>query len=227
MKNTQFILLVALTMCFVTKSFSQHRNYDIKNGFAIGGGFTQFDIITDNFETHKGNGWMAQMSATADLPHRWYNVSYGMQLSENKISVNGLASSLSTAFNPVEYKILTAQVVFLFHIKPFKTSHFTIDVGPMLQYNSDLELTNDNQENFFIADFDTVLARDIVDLNNFNVNGAVGATLGFSAFKFKAQYIYGFTNILGKLNDAEFNTIAKKDFKGNQSMLALTALITF
>ncbi|WP_452221622.1 hypothetical protein [Lacinutrix salivirga] len=227
MKKPQFILLVAFTICFVTHSFSQHRTYDIKNGFAIGGGLTQFNIITDNFETQKGNGWMAHMSATADLPHRWYNVSYGMQLSENKISVNGLASSLSSVFEPVEYKIFTAQLAFLFHIKPFKTSHLTIDAGPMLQYNSDLELTDDAKENFTIADFDAVLAKDFVDLNNFNVNGAIGATLGYDFFKLRAQYIYGFTNILGQLNDAEFNTSEKKQFKGNQSMLAFTAMITF
>ena len=55
MKKIQLCLLVATMLCFVTKSFSQRKNYDIKNGFGIFGGLTQFDIITDNFETTKGN----------------------------------------------------------------------------------------------------------------------------------------------------------------------------
>ncbi|WP_397364167.1 hypothetical protein [Olleya sp. R77988] len=227
MKKLQYALLVALTIGFVTKNFSQHTRYKIQNGFALGGGITQFDIITDNFETQKGDGWMGHMSATVDIPQKWYNISYGMQLSENTMSLNGLTSSLSSTIEPVEYKIFAAQVAFLWHAKPFGSSHFTIDFGPMLQYNSDLELNDDTQEDFILTDLDTVLAKDVKELNNFNVNGVVGATLGFGHFKVKAQYIYGFTNILGALNDAEFNQTLNKQFKGNQSMLAFTAMITF
>ncbi|RAJ17871.1 hypothetical protein [Olleya aquimaris] len=227
MKKLQFIVLVALTLGFVTKNFSQHGNYTIQNGFALGGGITQFDIITDNFKTTKGDGWIGHMSATVDIPQKWYNISYGMQLSENTLSLNGLASSTSSTFQPIDYKVFAVQVAFLWHAKPFRTPHFTIDFGPMVQYNSDLELSNDNQEDFIITDLDTVLAKDVKELNNFNVNGAVGATLGFGHFKVKAQYIYGFTNILGAFNDSDFNQTLNRQFKGNQSMLAFSAMITF
>ena len=53
--------------------------------FSLGWVITQFDIITDNFETKKGDGWIANMAATVDIPQKWYNLSYGMQLSENTI----------------------------------------------------------------------------------------------------------------------------------------------
>ncbi|MBD3863107.1 hypothetical protein [Olleya marilimosa] len=227
MKKIQFILLVALTIGFVTKNFGQHTNYKIKNGFSLGGGITQFDIITDNFETKKGDGWIANMTATVDIPQKWFNVSYGMQLSENTISTSGFDTPLSSIAQDVEYKIFTAQVQFLWHAKPFKSSHFTIDFGPMLQYNSDLELSDDKQESFILADFDTVQAKAVKDLNNFNVNGTVGATLGIGFFKLRAQYIYGFTNILGALNDSDFNQVLGRDFKGNQSMFAFTGMLTF
>ena len=65
------------------------QNYNIRNGIAIGGGFTQFDIKTDNFVTTKGNGVIAAFSATVDIPHRWYTVSYGMQLSQNTLEISG------------------------------------------------------------------------------------------------------------------------------------------
>ncbi|WAC01001.1 hypothetical protein N7U66_12485 [Lacinutrix neustonica] len=90
MKKIPFVLLVALSICFVTISSAQSNKYVIKNGFAIGGGLTQFDIITDNFETTKGEGWIGGMSATVMPPHRPYGVSYGMQLSENSIGVSRL-----------------------------------------------------------------------------------------------------------------------------------------
>ncbi len=225
MKFRQRILLVALTIGFVTLSHSQRRSYDIKNGFAIGGGLTQFDINTDNFETKSGNGWMVHATATADLPHKWYNISYGMQLSQNTIEISGRQQATVLADEAIEYKLFTAQVALLMHIKPFQ-DHFTIDIGPMLQYNSKLELENDEQETYFINNYDALLAEDISDISQFNINGAIGATLGFGHFKLRAQYIYGFTNILDKLNDQDFANGLEK-FEGNQSMLVFTALITF
>jgi len=226
MKTNNFILLVAFCIGFVTINYAQRKNYSIKNGFAIGGGLTQFDIITDNFETKSDSGWLLHMSATVDIPHKWYNVSYGMQLSENKISVKGLANALSTNFVPIDYKILTAQVAFLMHAK-LAGPYLTLDFGPVLQYNSDLEFDDQGQEEWFIAEFESLLAKDFVDLTNFNVNGAIGLTAGFDSFKVRGQYMYGFTNILGALNDTEFSQKLDKKFKGNQSMLTLALLITF
>ena len=227
MKKIQLSLLVALMLCFVTKSFAQHKNYDIQNGFGLFGGATQFDIITDNFETTKGDGWIGGMSATVDIPHKWYNASYGMQLSENNIGIAG-NSNLDLTTKEVEYTIFTAQIVFLWHAK-IAGSYLTLDFGPMLQYNSDLELKDDQQENFIITNYNALTAKDITDISNFNVNGAVGLTAGFSFVKFKAHYIYGFMNSLNALNsnnDIDL-TGSNKKFKGNQSMLAFSAMITF
>ena len=226
MKTNNFILLVAFCIGFVTINYAQRKNYNIKNGFAIGGGLTQFDIITDNFETKSDTGWLIHMSATVDIPHKWYNVSYGMQLSENKMSVNGFASALSSNFEPIDYKILTAQVAFLMHAK-LAGPYLTLDFGPVLQYNSDLEFDDEGQEEWFVAEFDSLLAKDFVDITNFNVNGAVGLTAGFENFKIRGQYIYGFTNILGDLNDSNAANFTNKKFKGNQSMLTVALLITF
>ncbi len=226
MKTNNFILLVAFCIGFVTINYAQRKNYNIKNGFAIGGELTQFDIITDNFETKSDTGWLIHMSATVDIPHKWYNVSYGMQLSENKMSVNGFASALSSNFEPIDYKILTAQVAFLMHAK-LAGPYLTLDFGPVLQYNSDLEFDDEGQEEWIIAEFDSLLAKDFVDITNFNVNGAIGLTAGFENFKVRGQYIYGFTNILGDLNDSNAANFTNKKFKGNQSMLTVALLITF
>lgn len=228
MKRIQLSLLVALMLCFVTKSFAQHKNYDIKNGFGLFGGLTQFDIITDNFQTTKGDGWIGGMSATVDLPHKWYNASYGMQLSENSIGISGRTSNTDLSPKELEYKIFTAQLAFLWHAK-LAGSYLTLDFGPMLQYNSDLELKDDQQENFLITNYNALTANDITDISNFNVNGAIGLTAGFSIIKFKAQYIYGFLNTLNALNSNNDLDLlgSDKKFKGNQSMLTFSAMITF
>ena len=225
MKKPNYLLLVAFCVAFVTLGYSQHRRYTIKNGFALGGGLTQYDILTDQLSTTSGNGWLISASTTADVPHKWYNISFGMQLSENNMEVSGLLFDEDVFIDQqLEYKIFAAQLSMLLHAKLIKNL-LTIDFGPMLQYNGKMELQNDNTDDLFVrVGGDTFSAIELEDISQFNVNGAIGATLGFQFIKLRAQYIYGFTNILNKLNDKNLTTT---NFKGNQSMLTLAALITF
>jgi hypothetical protein len=224
MKKIAHFLLVVVSIAFVTQSYAQKR-YVIKNGFALGGGLTQFDIITDNFDTTASNGWLVNASATGDLPHKWYNISYGMQISENNLEVSGLHFNEGVfTEQQLEYKVFAAQLSMLLHAKAIKNL-LTIDFGPMLQYNGKLELQSEDQDNLFLSlDNNTFAAVELEDISQFNVNGTVGATLGFRFIKLRAQYIYGFTNMLNKLNDKD---LISEKFKGNQSMLTFAALITF
>lgn len=228
MLNKKLTLLVALTIGFVTLVSGQHRTYDIVNGFGIQGGITKFDIVTNNFETKSGSGWMGGMSATVDIPHRWYNVSYSIQFSENNIDIFGRSNSIITTDEPIEFKMYTVQVALLAHIKLIG-SNLTLDAGPMLQYNSDLELKNKEQSDYIITNYNNLVADEIKSINNFNFDGAVGLTAGFDSFKVKAQYIYGFTNALNKLNNKNLDTTGSNEssFKGNQSILAVSAMFTF
>ena len=66
MKKTTHFLLVAICIGFVTLSYGQRR-YAIKNGIGLQGGITQFDILTDNFETKSNSGFLGGMSASVDV----------------------------------------------------------------------------------------------------------------------------------------------------------------
>lgn len=226
MQNRHLIVLVAFIVGFVTIGFAQPRNYKIVNGIGLSGGITQFDILTDNFETKQENGWLVGASATVDIPHKWYNMSYAIQFSENNV---GIAASpeLLAPEEFIDYKLFTVQIALLMHVKIIQ-SFLTLDIGPMLQYNSEMELKDDNQENYIIKNYDNLLAQDIQDISKFNVDGTVGLSAGFSHFRLKAAYIYGFTNMLNKLNnnDLDVGTNTGK-FKGNQSMFVFAAMISF
>src|SRR5690606_766226 len=162
MKN-KHIILVAFLIGFVTLSFSQRRgNIKITNGLGLFGGLTQYDIATDNFETKAGNGWVGGLTATVDLPHRWYAVSYNIQLSENNLEISGRELPISTVSEMMDYKLMTVQVAFLFHLKLVK-NNITLDAGPMLQYNGELELKNDAQQNYIIDGYTDLTAKDISD----------------------------------------------------------------
>jgi hypothetical protein len=227
MQKRQLIILVALCIGFVTVSFGQHKTYKIKNGFGIYGGITQYDIITDNFITEKGNGWQVGASATVDIPHKWYNVSYTIQISENNVGIAARPLLTSPVEEFVDYKIVTAQIALMLHVKLIQ-SFLTIDVGPMIQYNGDLEIDDSSKENFIISNYNNLLAKDLKDITNFNVDGAIGASAGFAFFRLKAQYIYGFTNMLNKLNDSNLDLTGNESkIKGNQSMFVFTGMITF
>lgn len=223
MKNTQFVLLVGILLCFVTKSFAQRGNYRITNGISITGAITKFDIATDNFTTKQGDGFLGAFSATVDIPHKWYNVSFGMQLSENTIGISARPLPIAANSEFIDYKLFAAQVALLLHIKVIP-DYFTIDFGPMLQYNSKLELKDKDKENYFIDNYLDLTADGITNISQFNFNGVIGVSIGFKFFKLKAQYIYGFTNILNKL---ENTTGADTRFKGNQNMLVLGGVVSF
>ena len=227
MQNKQFILLVVLSLGFVTISFGQHQRYNIKNGIGIMGGLSQYDIQTDNFTTKSGNGFIGGLVATVELPHKWYTVSYGLQLSDNSIEIEGRPNLLATNYEMIEYKVMAVQLSFLLHAKII-SDNLTIDLGPQLQYNGKLDLKDSNQEGFLINGYDALLAKDISDISQFNINGLAGASLGMGNFRLRASYIYGFTNILNKLNDQDITTTpGSKKFEGHQNMLVFGLMITF
>lgn len=227
MQKKRFIVLVVLCMAFVTLSNAQHTRYKIKNGIGVIGGLTQYDITTDNFKTQSGTGFIGGMIATVDIPQKWFTVSYGLQLSQNSIEIEGrsLASPLQTEL--IEYDLMAVQLAFMLHVK-LLSDNITLDVGPQLQYNGQLELSDSNQEAFVINGYDSLLAEDISDISPFNVNGVVGASAGIGNFKLRATYSYGFTNIFRKLNDEDLATTPSSEkFEGNQAMLAFALMITF
>lgn len=230
MQFIRLILLVVISTTFVTNTNAQrrrpHGTIPIVNGIGISGGLTQFDFQTDNFETKAGNGWAIAGSATVDLPHKWYNMSYMIQIAENNF---GIAAS-PIPLGPEEfldYKIFTAQISLLMHVKLIGP-YLTLDLGPMLQYNSELELKDSNKENYFIKNYDDLLlAKDITDISRFNIDGTVGISAGISHFRIKAAYIYGFLNSFNKLNDQDLTIgINNQKFKGNQSMFVFSLMIS-
>ena len=222
MKNKTVYTLVVLLVAFVTVSNSQ--NYRIQNTIGVYGGLTTFDIKTDNFTTEQGNGWLFGMAALVDLPHKFYNLSYNIQLSENSLGISAAPSGGSSEF--VDYKIFAAQIALNMHVKLIE-SYLTLDVGPMLQYNGKLEVKDESKEAFIIDGFNALTTADLSSISQFNVNGAVGFTAGVANFEARAQYIYGFTNMLNKLNNQDFNLATSENFKGNQSMLVFSVMLAF
>ena len=223
MKTKQLNLLVAILFLFVTDTFAQRPNYDIRNMIGLHGGISQFNIVSNNFTTEKQEGWVFGLTAIAYLEHKWYDFSYGLQFSQNKVSISGRMQDDVQGNESLAYKVSGVQLAALLHAKIIDP-HLTIDFGPVIQANGKLNVDNESQENYYINGFEGLIAKEIEDISKFNINGAIGATAGFKHFRIRAQYQYGFTNILNKLNDLD---IEGTKFKGNQSQIILTAMVLF
>ena len=81
-------------------------------------------------------------------------------------------------------------------------------------------MKDNSKEGYYINGYDSLTAKEIENISQFNVNGMIGASAGIGAFKIMAQYIYRALNILDKLNDKNLNV-------GNQSMFVFTAMVSF
>lgn len=219
----QLNLLVAITLLFVTNAFSQRPNYDIRNFIGLYGGITQFDIITDNFVTEKQNGWIVGLTGIVNVEHKWYDVSYGIQFSENNLNISGRMTDDVQGEESIAYKLSAAQLALLMHAKIIG-QNLALDFGPVIQANGFLELKDKNQEEYYINGFNELKASDLRDVSKFNINAAIGATAGLKHVRLRAQYQYGFTNILNKLNDLG---IEGTKFKGNHSQVIFTAMVLF
>lgn len=227
MKNIKLFLLVAFILCFVTKSFSQHGRYDIHNGIDITGAITKFNINTDNFVTRQGDGFLFGLAGMVNLSHKWYNISVGLQFSQNTIGILGSSTGSSLDEGFIDYKLLVVQMPLLFHIKPIK-NFCTIDLGPVIQYGDGLELKKTSNESYYVAGYDNVLASDITHISQLNINGLIGVSAGYRFVKLKAHYMHGFNNILEKLNSKDLDTTGgNANFKGNLNMLVLGVMFTF
>ena len=219
MKIKTLNVLVLFLPLFVT--VLQAQKYRIQNKIGIYGGITQYDIDTNSFTTKSENGWLMGLTTVVNIPHKWYNLSYKIQFSENEIGIFGTpATSQEPEF--IDYKLFVAQAALIGHIKVFK-NHFSIDVGPMIQYNGNLDLKKRSQEAYIIDGYNTITAKGISEISGFNANATLGVSLGFNMFKIKAAYIYSATNILNKLNKQNFSE--NTNFKGNQSMLVFAAMV--
>ena len=226
MKIQTRILLVSFLLCFVTQINAQPINYNIKNGIGIQAGITLYDIDTDNFITKQGNGFIGGMAATVELPHRWYTVSWGMLFSEQNFEISGRMTDDVNGEEAIGYNLKMIQLAFMFHAK-ILGPNLTLDAGPQLQYNGEMELKNSLHEDYFINNYAMLSASDITDITKLNANGVVGLTAGLGRFRIRASYTHGFTNILNNLNNTNLDVGSNNtEFKGNQKIMAFSMVIT-
>ncbi len=216
--SLQRLFFTTFFLFLYQQSFAQ-RNYNDYNFLGIQGGITLFDIQTDDLVTEQGTGFIAGFTTRGAFRND-FDLIYGISFQSSSVGVEG--SNLLETQN-IGYTIQGAQINFLgsYNIVP---KHLSIEFGPIFDINGKMKLDRDEYEDYILTGYNTLTAKDIQEISRFNVRLAGGLTVGLEHFRVSAQYQYGVTNILGKLND---RGLENEDFKGNSSTIVVMGVIYF
>lgn len=211
---------IVIFVIFFQQMFAQ-RNYRGYNFFGIQGGVTLFDIKTDNLVTKLQSGFTAGFTTRGAFRNN-FDLIYGISFQSVSVGVEG-SSVLGTDTQNINYTVQGAQINFLGSYNII-VKHLSLEFGPVFNINGKLKLDDDDYNDYVITGYETLLAQDIQDISRFNLHLAGGITAGLEHFRIQAQYQYGVTNMLGKLNDKD---LEYTDFKGNSSTIIVGAEIYF
>ena len=204
-------VLIVVFALFSIVVVAQRGNKD-SNRIGIGGGLTQMNIFTDNFNITPQQGWTGGFHVRGNFYNDW-QMSFGMFFTDSNFSVQTrkVVSVVDT-----NYKLSAVQI----YIMPgyvISQNHFNIEFGPVLQINDKLVIDKD-QENNFLVDQPLLTAKDIVDVTKINANIYAGINVGFTNVRLRLGYQYGVNNFFNSLNSNDKVPNIGEKFKGNIGM---------
>ncbi|MDC8005096.1 hypothetical protein POV27_13620 [Aureisphaera galaxeae] len=223
LKNILFVTL----LCFSLQGIAQ-RNFDENNHLGLQGGFTFFDIDTDNFTTTQGNGYMMGFTTRGSF-YNAFDLIYGINFVQNEVQILGrdLNNTQQGFFEQeIDYTIQSAQINILgsFNIVH---KHLSLEFGPILNVNGKMKLKQEEFEGFILDGYETLEAKDIQNISRVHFFVAGGITAGLENFRLSAQYQYGVTNIFQRLNDSEDINEPNVNFQGNPHTIIAMAIFYF
>ncbi len=183
------------------------------------GGITFFDIQTDDLVTKQQLGFIAGFTTRGGFRND-FDLIYGLNFQSSSIGVEG---SLGADTQNIDYTIQGAQINFMGSYN-IVVKHLSIEFGPIFDINGKMKLDNDKYEDYILSGYSTIMLKIYRKFLEFNVRLAGGLTAGLEHFRISAQYQYGVTNMLGKLND---KGLENKDFKGNSSTIVVMRCYLF
>ena len=223
------LLIALLAISFTTSVDAQRRGGTSEyNMIGVKLGGSHFNIETDNFTLVPDYGFIGGLSTRGNFYNNW-DLQFGISIGNNNVKVQG-RQTLASASEDINFSMLNAQLHLLFGYKIIGNQRnmrsdfkLTAELGPVLMVNGKMKYSNDRYETYII-DGTNITAEQIQNISTINGTGVVGLSAGIERFRVFGHYHYGFTNILGKLNDIEGNT---EDFKGNVNMFQFGILFYF
>lgn len=221
LKNLLFVTLVAGILQTTCAQIS-NNNY---NRLGITGGLTLFDIATSDLNTQQREGVAGGFTTRGSIYNN-FDLVYGLGFYSTEVGI--LASPVTdvagrTNSRYVDYRLQSAQLTFLGSLNIVR-HHLSLEAGPVLNISGKLKLKSDSYESYILDGYDTLTAGEIQDISKVNFHVAGGITGGLEQFRVSAQYQYGVTNSLHKLNE---QNLENSDFDGHSSLFTFSAIFYF
>lgn len=212
------LFFVTLFLLTVQQGLAQ-RNYDDYNRIGIQGAYTLFDINTDDFITTQDGGFIGGFTTRGAFRNS-FDLIFGLSFMSSNITIQG---SDGTQTQNIDFSIQGVQLQFLGSYNIIK-HHLTLDFGPALNVTGKMKVQREAQSENIISGFNELTAGNLENISpvNFRVIGGISA--GLESFRATAQYQYGVTNVLNRLND---QGLEKNDFNGNTGTIVLGAVLYF
>jgi hypothetical protein len=212
--------LIVLTLCSLITftSYSQYGWRDSNRiGLLVGPNFT--NVMTNNVETISKMGWTAGAQVRGNFHNYWSGV-YGIRFVESNFAVN--TRTPGGRPQEVNYKTRAVQINFLFSYNLIEDV-MSLDIGPVLQINSDLKFKKGLQRN--TIDGTDLLVKEFTKINPFNGLLYLGTTIGNNKVRANFNYTIGINNTFNRLNKQE-GLINKNNFdKFNGRMGIFSAML--
>lgn len=219
------------TLLFVTLLFVSNivllaqRNYDEYNHIGLYGGVTQMDLLTDNFVTEQGTGFVVGFVTRGDVYNN-FDMEYSISFMQNQVGILG-TNPITLEQQFIDFSLPSAQIKFLAGYNIIR-HHLSIDAGPILNVNGKLK-PQSGLEDYILQGYSDLRASDIENVSRVHFHVAAGVTAGLENIKLNVQYQYGVTNLFNRFGDLEAlqNEIPDGGFKANTSTIVFGAYLLF
>lgn len=201
-------ILIFVCALFSIVTVAQRGKKD-SNRIGIGGGLTQLNIFTDNFNISPKQGWTGGFHVRGNFYNDW-QMSFGMFFTDSNFSIQ---TRKAVSIVDTNYKLSAVQI----YIMPgyvISQNHFNIEFGPVLQINDKLVIDKESETNFLV-DQPLLTAKNITDVSKINANIYAGINVGFTNVRLRLGYQYGLNNFFGNFNKNEELPTNGEKFKGN------------
>jgi len=202
------------------------RNYNDYNKIGLSAGYLMANIQTDDLPVSSGEGFMFGFETRGSFS-RYVDFIFGLTYYDAAIDLETSGSNLplqnSSNIEQTTMKLSSVQLQFLASLNIIR-HHLSIELGPAVAIQGKFKPQTEADETNFVAGFNALTVNDLREVSTIDFRGVASITAGFEPLRISLMYVYGFTNALANLQEA--NTVTS-DFSGNTSYLAVRGIFYF
>ena len=210
--KTQFLSLIICGATSLIQAQYGNDNYNVSGLFL---GITTPTLHTQDLLIKSGKGLTGGYVSRGEIYNN-FDMEYGVIFFQNELMVQGQENNTP---KDVTMELSGAQIKLLLGYNIIRR-HLSIDMGPVLSVNSPWKAQQKEQESLVIGGYKGLKIEDLSSVSPVHGHLSVGLTGGFEHLRLSAQYQYGLTNFLGRLN----KTNLERPSGGFSGQLAWTTL---